>query len=198
MNFCTRSLFQLLPCLSPLALSFRNKNGCKSRSAEWQEGHDSRHLPPVLPKRIWGRLCWSQLLTASRAWLRVLADRKIPRVGFMQLNKLRKEADKAQKWWLKRSAPCLPQRCCGARCWEEGLLRSSSWTHFWSAARRISLRESRRISCPVVALLLAGYARWSFCNGLTLLVWGFSHFLCRPRNCSLKNDLCISLCTIVI
>lgn len=71
----------------------------------------------------------------------------------------------------------------------EGLLRSSSWICFWSAARRISLRESCRISCPVVALLLMGCARWSLCNGLTLLVWGFSHFLfyVGQYNCSLEG-----------
>lgn len=86
-----KCLFQLLPCLSPLVLSFRNKNGCKSRCSEWQEGHTSRHLPPVLPKGIQGRLCWGQLLRAARAWLWALADRKIPRVGFMQLNKLNKK-----------------------------------------------------------------------------------------------------------
>lgn len=81
----------MLPCLSPLVLSFRNKNGCKSRCSEWQEGHASRHLPPVLRKGIQGRLCWGQLLRAARAWLQALADRKIPRVVFMQSNKLNKK-----------------------------------------------------------------------------------------------------------
>lgn len=64
-----KSPFQLLPCLSPLALSFRNKNVCRPRCSEWQEGHDSRHQPLILLKWTRGRLCRSQPLAATGAWL---------------------------------------------------------------------------------------------------------------------------------
>lgn len=116
------------------------------------------------PKTDPGKAVLGQLLTASRAWLWALPDRNIPQVGFRQSNKINKKT-------RKQGTEVLAEGSCSVFAtkvlW--------AWIDFWRAVRRIFLRESHRISCPVAAL--SWFTRGSLCHGLALLVGGFSHFL---------------------
>lgn len=103
---------------------------------------------------------------------------------------IRKQGGKVQKECLEHIALCLPQSCCKAWFWEEGLLRSASWMYFWSAVRRISLSALLRVGC-------AGWSPWPCISCLGL----FPIFvLCQTRSCSLGEwflHLSVHYCDII-
>lgn len=141
---------------------------CKCRCSEWQEHHHLGQVPPALPNLMQGRLCWAsccsqQGLALSPPW------QEHPTGWFwtVQWGTLEKQETRHRSGgW--RVLLCV---CCKDAA---GL---SLWVGFWGAVGRISLRETHRILCPVVAV-----SHW-LCKGISatalyfFLIGGFSHFL---------------------